>query len=158
MPNHTLAANASTATMDAAINTGFALFFGPVFSGPEPDAVESRTSVFDITQPTLPSGNTYSIPRMRPLTPPDDENGGGPAVFRQYRRHRRTSTDYFGVTPINGASCDAIGFRFSLSGSTLGMSSHGCGTSGSANTMRFALRTPVTLPCGVVQFASRFSG
>lgn len=51
-----------------------------------------------------------------------------------------------GVTPIRGASCVAMGFRLSLSGSTFGLVSHGCGVSGSAYTMRLELRTPVTLP------------
>lgn len=51
-----------------------------------------------------------------------------------------------GVTPIRGASCVAMGLRLSLSGSTFGLLSHGCGVSGSAYTMRLELRTPVTLP------------
>ena len=41
-----------------------------------------------------------------------------------------------GVTPIRGASCVAMGLRLSLSGSTFGLLSHGCGVCGSAYTIR----------------------
>ena len=65
---------------------------------------------------------------------------------------------YFGVAPSIGASCVAIGLRLSLSGSTLGLLSQGCEVFGSANAMRLALRTPVSLPCGAWQLAAVFSG
>lgn len=71
---------------------------------------------------------------------------------------RLDASDHFGVAPTTGASCDAIGLRSSFSGYTWGLLSRGCGVSGSAGTIRLALRMPVTLPCGVAQLARRFSG
>src|SRR5690606_35989743 len=84
---------------------------------------------------------------------------GGRSVGGNWCTHSTNLlTAHFGVTPSNGASCVAIGFRLSLSGSFFGLKSQGWIVFGSAKTMRFALRTPVTLPCGTSHEAFVLNG